>query len=123
MRKYYVGLDVHKVTIAIAVLDAHGKLITRTVIETSTEAVRDFFRNLGGEIHLTLGDKTSGAEGNGGREQEAPGVSGVEPGSGTRTGADCADHPHSRNALALPKQAPLLALFGLGGGDQKHSRS
>ncbi|MDQ3666298.1 MAG: hypothetical protein M3410_06820 [Acidobacteriota bacterium] len=54
MRKYYVGLDVHKVTIAIAVLDAHGKLITRTVIETSTEAVRDFFRNLGGEIHLTF---------------------------------------------------------------------
>jgi hypothetical protein len=24
MRKYYVGLDVHKVSIAIAVLDAHG---------------------------------------------------------------------------------------------------
>ena len=43
MRKYYVGLDVHKVSIAIAVLDAHGKLVTRTVIETSTEAVRDFF--------------------------------------------------------------------------------
>ena len=32
MRKYYVGLDVHKLSIAIAVLDAHGKLITRTVI-------------------------------------------------------------------------------------------
>ena len=51
MRKYYVGLDVHKLSIAIAVLDAHGKLVTRTVIETSTEAVRDFFRNLRGEIH------------------------------------------------------------------------
>ena len=48
MRKYYVGLDVHKLSIAIAVLDAHGKLVTRTVIETSTEAVRDFFRNLRG---------------------------------------------------------------------------
>jgi predicted NBD/HSP70 family sugar kinase len=46
MRKYYVGLDVHKVTIAIAVLDAYGKVITRTVIEISTEAVRDFLRNL-----------------------------------------------------------------------------
>jgi transposase len=54
MRKYYVGLDVHKVTIAVAVLDAHGKLITRQVIETSTETVRDFLRNLGGEIHLTF---------------------------------------------------------------------
>ena len=54
MRKYYVGMDVHKLSIAIAVLDAHGKLLTRTVIETSTEAVRDFFRNLRGEIHLTF---------------------------------------------------------------------
>ena len=54
MRKYYVGLDVHKLSIAIAVLDAHGKLVTRAVIETSTEAVRDFFRNLRGEIHLTF---------------------------------------------------------------------
>lgn len=32
MRKYYVGLDVHKISIAIAVLNAHGKLITRTVM-------------------------------------------------------------------------------------------
>ena len=40
MRKYYVGVDVHKLSIVIAVLNAHGKLITRTVIETRTEAVR-----------------------------------------------------------------------------------
>jgi hypothetical protein len=54
MRKYYVGLDVHKLSIVIAVLDAYGKLVTRAVIETSTEAVRDFLRNLRGEIHLTF---------------------------------------------------------------------
>jgi len=54
MRKYYVGLDVHKLTIAIAVLDAHGKLVSRAVIETSTEAIRDFFGGLRGEIHLTF---------------------------------------------------------------------
>ena len=40
MRKYYVGMDVHKLSIAIAVLDAYGKLVSRTVIETTTEAVR-----------------------------------------------------------------------------------
>ena len=54
MRKYYVGLDVHKLTIAIAVLDARGKLVSRMVIQTSTEAIRDFFRQLRGEIHLTF---------------------------------------------------------------------
>jgi transposase len=54
MRKYYVGLDVHKLTIAIAVLDAHGKHVSRAVIETSTEAIRDFFGGLRGEIHLTF---------------------------------------------------------------------
>ena len=47
-------MDVHKLSIAIAVLDVYGKLVMRTVIETSTEAVRDFFRNLRGEIHLTF---------------------------------------------------------------------
>jgi transposase len=54
MRKYYVGLDLHKLTIVIAVLDARGKLLFQTVIETSTEAVREFFRHLGGEIYLTF---------------------------------------------------------------------
>jgi transposase len=54
MRKYYVGLDVHKLTTAIAVLDPRGKFVSRAVIETSTEAVRDFFRNLRGEVHLTF---------------------------------------------------------------------
>jgi predicted NBD/HSP70 family sugar kinase len=56
MRKYYVGLDVHKLKIAIAVLNPYGKLISRTVIETSTEAVRDLFCNLRGEIHVTFGE-------------------------------------------------------------------
>ena len=54
MRKYYVGLDVHKLTIAIAVLDARGRFLFRTVIQTSTEAVREFFHHLGGEVHLTF---------------------------------------------------------------------
>ena len=40
MRKYYVGLHVHMLSIVIAVLNAHGKLITGTVIETSTESAQ-----------------------------------------------------------------------------------
>src|SRR5919198_4376658 len=54
MKKYYVGLDVHKATIAVAVLDAFGKLVSQAVIETSTQAVRDFFRSLRGEVHVTF---------------------------------------------------------------------
>ncbi len=54
MQKYYVGLDVHKATIAIAILDAFGKVISQSIIETSTQAVRDFFQGLRGEIHITF---------------------------------------------------------------------
>lgn len=36
MKTYYVGLDVHKATTAIAVLETIGKLISQSVIATST---------------------------------------------------------------------------------------
>ena len=40
MRKYYVGMDVHKLSIAIAVLDAYGKLVSRMrVIAEPTENI------------------------------------------------------------------------------------
>lgn len=54
MKTYYVGMDVHKATIVIAVLDAFGKVVSQFIIETSTQAVRDFFKSLRGEVHVTL---------------------------------------------------------------------
>jgi len=54
MKKYYVGMDVHKVTIAIAVLDASGKLVSQSIIETSTQAVKDFLHSLRAEVHVTF---------------------------------------------------------------------
>jgi hypothetical protein len=55
MKIYYVGMDVHKRTIAIAVLDAYGKLITQSIIETSTQSVRDFFHTVrAAEVHVTF---------------------------------------------------------------------
>ncbi len=54
MKTYYVGMDVHKATIVIAVLDAFGKVISQTIIETSTQALRDFFKSMRGEIHVTF---------------------------------------------------------------------
>ncbi len=54
MKTYYVGMDVHKSTIVIAVLDANGKVVSQAIIETSTQAVRDFLKNLRGEVHITF---------------------------------------------------------------------
>jgi transposase len=54
MKTYYVGMDVHKATIVIAVLVANGKVVSQSIIETSTQAVRDFFKSLRGEIHITF---------------------------------------------------------------------
>ena len=40
MKTYYVGLDMHKATIVIAVLDGSGKVVSQSIIETTTQAVR-----------------------------------------------------------------------------------
>src|SRR5687768_7701039 len=53
-KTYYVGMDVHKATIVIAVLDSNGKVASQTIIETSTQAVRDFVKSLRGEVHVTF---------------------------------------------------------------------
>ena len=54
MKIYYVGLDVHKATIAIAVLDQFGKITSQSIIETTTHTVRDYFAGLRGEAHVTF---------------------------------------------------------------------
>jgi transposase len=57
----YVGMDVHLLCIVIAVMDGKGKLLSRSVIETSTQAVRDFFHSLRGEVHVTFEEGTLAA--------------------------------------------------------------
>jgi transposase len=54
MRRYYVGMDVHGATITVAVLNGSGKLLSESVIETSTQAVRDLFQSLRAELHVTF---------------------------------------------------------------------
>jgi hypothetical protein len=54
MRKYYVGLDVHKATIAVAVPGACGEVASQSVIEASPRAVRDHSHGLRGELHVTF---------------------------------------------------------------------
>jgi transposase len=54
MKTYYVGMDVHKVTIVIAVLDVNGKVVSQSIIKTSTQTVREFLHSMRGEIHVTF---------------------------------------------------------------------
>lgn len=57
----YVGMDVHKDCIVIAVLGSDGKLVMETVIENKSETVRQFIRGLAGRVHLTLEEGTHAA--------------------------------------------------------------
>jgi transposase len=54
MSCYYVGLDVHKASICIAALNADGKLVMESVIETSAATVLDFLKGLRGQVEVTF---------------------------------------------------------------------
>lgn len=54
MKTYYVGMDVHKASIVIAVLNGAGKVVMQSTIETGAEMVRNFFKQLSGKIYVTF---------------------------------------------------------------------
>src|SRR6266567_3889583 len=54
----YIGLDVHKEAVAIAVLNSAGKLVMESVVETKASTLLDFLRGLRGELHVTLEEGT-----------------------------------------------------------------
>jgi len=45
----YIGMDVHKEAIAIAVLNAAGKLVMESIIETKANTILEFLKGLRGE--------------------------------------------------------------------------
>ena len=53
-QKKFVGLDVHKETIAIVVIDEQGKTLVQSVVATDGETIRDFLKGLSGELHVTF---------------------------------------------------------------------
>src|SRR5215212_10725933 len=61
MNQYYVGLDVHKASICIAVLNADGKLVMESVVETSAATVLDFLKGLRGRVEVTFEEGTHAA--------------------------------------------------------------
>ena len=61
MSTYYVGLDVHKASICAAVLNASGKLVMESVIETSAATVLDLLKGLRGRVEVTFEEGTHAA--------------------------------------------------------------
>src|SRR5271166_5222393 len=57
----YIGLDVHRDTISVAVLNADGKLEGQSVIATHAATIVDFFHGLRGSLHVTLEEGTHSA--------------------------------------------------------------
>ena len=54
----YIGMDVHKEAIVIAVLDGSGKLVMETIVETKASSILQFLHGLRGELHVTWEEGT-----------------------------------------------------------------
>jgi transposase len=54
----YIGLDVHKESTSIAVLNATGKIVMECVIETKASTLLQFLHGLRGDLHVTFEEGT-----------------------------------------------------------------
>jgi hypothetical protein len=54
----YIGMDVHKEAIVIAVLDEGGKQVMESIIETKASSILPFVHGLRGELHVTWEEGT-----------------------------------------------------------------
>ena len=54
----YVGMDVHKESISIAVMNAAGKVVMECVIETKAGTILQFFDGLRGDVRVTFEEGT-----------------------------------------------------------------
>jgi transposase len=60
-RAKYIGMDVHKECISIAVMNSAGKIVMECVIETKASAIVQFVDGLRGDLHVTFEEGTSAA--------------------------------------------------------------
>jgi hypothetical protein len=54
----YIGMDVHKEAIVIAVLNEGGKVVMESIIETKASSILQFLHGLRGELHVTWEEGT-----------------------------------------------------------------
>jgi len=54
----YMGMDVHKESISIAVMNAEGKLVMESIIETKASTILQFIQGLRGDLYVTFEEGT-----------------------------------------------------------------
>jgi hypothetical protein len=54
----YIGLDVHKESISIAVMNSAGKIVMECIIETKASTILQFIHGLWGDLHVTFEEGT-----------------------------------------------------------------
>ena len=54
----YIGMDVHKEAVVIAVLNSSGKLVMESIVETQASSILQFIHGLRGELHVTWEEVT-----------------------------------------------------------------
>src|SRR5260370_9250598 len=57
-RSKYIGMDVHKESVSIAVRNDAGKIVMECVIETKASMILQFFDGLRGDVHVTFEEGT-----------------------------------------------------------------
>jgi transposase len=57
----YLGMDVHRDTISVAVLDESGRLTMQSVLATRAGAILDFIHGVRGTLHVTFEEGTHSA--------------------------------------------------------------
>ena len=54
----YIGMDVHKEAISVAVMNGAGKLLMESVIETKANTIKQFITGLQGDLRITFEEGT-----------------------------------------------------------------
>jgi hypothetical protein len=57
----YIGMDVHRATISVAVMDSQGNIIMESILETKASTILEFFAGLRGSLFVTFEEGTSAA--------------------------------------------------------------
>ena len=58
----YIGMDVHKESISIAVMNSVGKVVIECVIETKATTIMQFIDGLRGDLRVTFEESHTGHE-------------------------------------------------------------